>query len=67
MGKLRIARQVVITTEPPGYKIWGFGYESYAQLFNVSTKTIKRWIDEGKFNPLDLQSVCDLYNKLKTE
>lgn len=62
---MRKHTSVVTTNRPKKSKerVYGFTAIDYSLLFGTSPRAIKAWIKSGKLNPIDLQSMFELYLK----
>ena len=44
-----------------GVRLWAFGFTNFSNLFGVSERRVRNWIEKGKFNPSSLESICEFY------
>jgi hypothetical protein len=65
MARSRVKRRVVRTTgrPAPGSKVWAWGYADFAVLFGMSEAAVRQRVKRGAFDPSDLESVFEFWQR----
>lgn len=66
LGARSVQRHVYLcegATHAHGHKLYAFGYETLAEIFDTSLEGIKKRVQRGRLDPQDLKSLFEAYRE----
>lgn len=54
------AHVTVSDRHEPHHRLWGYGYADFAALLRLEEQTLRKWVSQGRFDPLDLHALVRL-------
>lgn len=43
-------------------KLWAYGYQDLADLFEVEVQTVRKWCTQGRLDPERLETICKVWH-----